>query len=152
MLKRKICLLCLTYFVCGSLIVKQVCHRDLKLENTLLDGSTAPRLKICDFGYSKVKISVRLLRSRQLEFSKQKTIHTFKYPPLFFQNIQLPYITKLLACCIFSHRFCIHNQSRLLELLHTLLLKCYTRRNTTARYIFLTQHSLSSCLFQFHTE
>ncbi|KAK1304406.1 Serine/threonine-protein kinase SAPK3 [Acorus calamus] len=27
--------------------------RDLKLENTLLDGSPAPRLKICDFGYSK---------------------------------------------------------------------------------------------------
>lgn len=32
---------------------KQICHRDLKLENTLLDGSTAPRVKICDFGYSK---------------------------------------------------------------------------------------------------
>ncbi|XP_022739821.1 serine/threonine-protein kinase SRK2I-like isoform X2 [Durio zibethinus] len=32
----------------------QVCHRDLKLENTLLDGSPAPRLKICDFGYSKI--------------------------------------------------------------------------------------------------
>lgn len=31
----------------------QVCHRDLKLENALLDGSSAPRLKICDFGYSK---------------------------------------------------------------------------------------------------
>ncbi|XVF67680.1 hypothetical protein PTKIN_Ptkin10aG0141000 [Pterospermum kingtungense] len=31
----------------------QICHRDLKLENTLLDGSPAPRLKICDFGYSK---------------------------------------------------------------------------------------------------
>ncbi|KAK9930443.1 hypothetical protein M0R45_027480 [Rubus argutus] len=31
----------------------QICHRDLKLENTLLDGSTAPRVKICDFGYSK---------------------------------------------------------------------------------------------------
>lgn len=31
----------------------QICHRDLKLENTLLDGSAAPRLKICDFGYSK---------------------------------------------------------------------------------------------------
>jgi serine/threonine-protein kinase SRK2 len=30
-----------------------VCHRDLKLENTLLDGSPAPRVKICDFGYSK---------------------------------------------------------------------------------------------------
>ncbi|KAJ6685603.1 SERINE/THREONINE-PROTEIN KINASE SRK2E [Salix purpurea] len=32
---------------------EQICHRDLKLENTLLDGSTAPRVKICDFGYSK---------------------------------------------------------------------------------------------------
>ncbi|CAI9116253.1 OLC1v1017351C1 [Oldenlandia corymbosa var. corymbosa] len=31
----------------------QICHRDLKLENTLLDGSVAPRVKICDFGYSK---------------------------------------------------------------------------------------------------
>ncbi|XP_021808189.1 serine/threonine-protein kinase SAPK2-like isoform X2 [Prunus avium] len=30
-----------------------ICHRDLKLENTLLDGSTAPRVKICDFGHSK---------------------------------------------------------------------------------------------------
>ncbi|KAK7835688.1 serine/threonine-protein kinase srk2e [Quercus suber] len=35
---------------------KQVCHRDLKLENTLLDGSPAPRLKICDFGYSKSSV------------------------------------------------------------------------------------------------
>ncbi|KAG1342339.1 serine/threonine-protein kinase SAPK1 [Cocos nucifera] len=31
----------------------QICHRDLKLENTLLDGNEAPRIKICDFGYSK---------------------------------------------------------------------------------------------------
>ncbi|KAF6146205.1 hypothetical protein GIB67_005853 [Kingdonia uniflora] len=35
----------------------QIFHRDLKLENTLLDGSTAPRLKICDFGYSKSYVS-----------------------------------------------------------------------------------------------
>ncbi|OIV92890.1 hypothetical protein TanjilG_01024 [Lupinus angustifolius] len=34
----------------------QVCHRDLKLENTLLDGSSEPRLKICDFGYSKSSV------------------------------------------------------------------------------------------------
>ncbi|KAL5231134.1 hypothetical protein ABZP36_029910, partial [Zizania latifolia] len=34
----------------------QLCHLDLKLENTLLGGSTAPRLKICDFGYSKLSI------------------------------------------------------------------------------------------------
>jgi serine/threonine protein kinase len=35
------------------LLLQGVCHRDLKLENTLLDGSPAPRVKICDFGYSK---------------------------------------------------------------------------------------------------
>nr|DAD22003.1 TPA_asm: hypothetical protein HUJ06_023466 [Nelumbo nucifera] len=35
---------------------EQICHRDLKLENTLLDGGTAPRLKICDFGYSKSSV------------------------------------------------------------------------------------------------
>ncbi|KAK4352387.1 hypothetical protein RND71_027905 [Anisodus tanguticus] len=34
----------------------QICHRDLKLENTLLDGSAAPRVKICDFGYSKSSV------------------------------------------------------------------------------------------------
>ncbi|KAM3254371.1 hypothetical protein ACQJBY_048090 [Aegilops geniculata] len=34
----------------------EVCHRDLKLANTLLDGSPAPRLKICDFGYSKSSV------------------------------------------------------------------------------------------------
>ncbi|KAI3948995.1 hypothetical protein MKW98_021601 [Papaver atlanticum] len=34
----------------------QICHRDLKLENTLLDGNPTPRLKICDFGYSKSAI------------------------------------------------------------------------------------------------
>jgi serine/threonine-protein kinase SRK2 len=30
-----------------------VANRDIKLENTLLDGSPRPLLKICDFGYSK---------------------------------------------------------------------------------------------------
>ncbi|ONM17672.1 Serine/threonine-protein kinase SRK2A [Zea mays] len=34
----------------------EICHRDLKLENVLLDGSPAPRLKICDFGYSKSSV------------------------------------------------------------------------------------------------
>lgn len=36
------------------ILLQEICHRDLKLENTLLDGSATPRLKICDFGYSKV--------------------------------------------------------------------------------------------------
>ena len=44
-----------TCFVADDVWLMQgVCHRDLKLENTLLDGRPAPRLKICDFGYSKV--------------------------------------------------------------------------------------------------
>ncbi|XP_010547867.1 PREDICTED: serine/threonine-protein kinase SRK2J [Tarenaya hassleriana] len=44
--------------ICGVhyLHTMQICHRDLKLENTLLDGSPAPRLKICDFGYSKSSV------------------------------------------------------------------------------------------------
>ena len=39
----------------GVILSQEICHRDLKLENTLLDGSSAPRLKICDFGYSKAR-------------------------------------------------------------------------------------------------
>ncbi|CAJ2646245.1 unnamed protein product [Trifolium pratense] len=35
---------------------EQICHRDLKLENTLLDGDPALHLKICDFGYSKSSV------------------------------------------------------------------------------------------------
>ncbi|XP_021300989.1 serine/threonine-protein kinase SRK2A-like isoform X1 [Herrania umbratica] len=42
-----------TFVLCFYSCLQQICHRDLKLENTLLDGSPAPRLKICDFGYSK---------------------------------------------------------------------------------------------------
>ncbi|KAJ0077859.1 hypothetical protein Patl1_36674 [Pistacia atlantica] len=34
----------------------EICHRDLKLENTLLDGSPTPSGKICDFGYSNVYV------------------------------------------------------------------------------------------------
>jgi serine/threonine-protein kinase SRK2 len=49
--------ICLSWILFSVSLMKQVCHRDLKLENTLLDGSPAPRLKICDFGYSKVLIS-----------------------------------------------------------------------------------------------
>lgn len=35
-----------------QLISGEISHGDLKLANTLLDGSSVPRLKICDFGYS----------------------------------------------------------------------------------------------------
>uniref|UniRef100_A0A6N2K7R7 non-specific serine/threonine protein kinase n=2 Tax=Salix viminalis TaxID=40686 RepID=A0A6N2K7R7_SALVM len=45
----------------------QICHRDLKLENTLLDGSPAPRLKICDFGYSKELRAPEVLSRREYD-------------------------------------------------------------------------------------
>lgn len=38
----------------GFVDAQGVANRDIKLENTLLDGSLRPLLKICDFGYSKV--------------------------------------------------------------------------------------------------
>lgn len=36
--------------------VQGVANRDIKLENTLLDSTTRPLIKICDFGYSKVEL------------------------------------------------------------------------------------------------
>jgi serine/threonine-protein kinase SRK2 len=33
---------------------KNVAHRDLKLDNTLLDRNDPPRLKICDFGFARL--------------------------------------------------------------------------------------------------
>lgn len=40
----------------GHACPQGVCHRDLKLENTLLLCMAGPPcVKICDFGYSKVK-------------------------------------------------------------------------------------------------
>ena len=38
--------------------VQGVANRDIKLENTLLDSTTRPLIKICDFGYSKVEPSL----------------------------------------------------------------------------------------------
>ncbi|KAL0909813.1 hypothetical protein M5K25_020711 [Dendrobium thyrsiflorum] len=51
----------------------QICHRDLKLENTLLDGNPAPRLKICDFGYSKC-CSRSLLMTQHKNFCEQSSL------------------------------------------------------------------------------
>lgn len=39
-----------------ELVAMKIYHRDLKLENTLLDDSPPPQLKICDFGYSRSSV------------------------------------------------------------------------------------------------
>lgn len=41
--------------------VQGVANRDIKLENTLLDSTTRPLIKICDFGYSKVQLTYALM-------------------------------------------------------------------------------------------
>lgn len=38
----------------ASVCAQGVVNRDIKLENTLLDNSPRPLVKVCDFGYSKV--------------------------------------------------------------------------------------------------
>lgn len=53
------------------ILLQQVCHRDLKLENTLLDGNEAPHVKICDFGYSKV-VDFRYKYVEIIQFDKKK--------------------------------------------------------------------------------
>ncbi|KAG5624004.1 hypothetical protein H5410_009222, partial [Solanum commersonii] len=72
----------------------QVCHRDLKLENTLLDGSPAPRLKICDFGYSK---------SALLHSQPKSTVGTPAYiaPEVLLRK---EYDGKLLVCFLSAKR------------------------------------------------
>ncbi|XP_017237179.1 serine/threonine-protein kinase SRK2G isoform X2 [Daucus carota subsp. sativus] len=50
----------------------QLCHRDLKLANTLLDGSSVPILKICDFGFSKSSV---------LHSAPDLTVGTLMYIP-----------------------------------------------------------------------
>jgi serine/threonine-protein kinase SRK2 len=42
-----------------------VVNRDIKLENTLLDSSPRPLVKICDFGYSKVSRGAANTASQQ---------------------------------------------------------------------------------------
>ncbi|KAL6008509.1 Serine/threonine-protein kinase sapk2 [Asimina triloba] len=57
----------------------EICHRDLKLENTLLDGSPMPRLKICDFGYSKVETVPHTTFSALLHSQPKSTVGTPAY-------------------------------------------------------------------------
>jgi len=87
----------------------QICHRDLKLENTLLDGSPAPQLKICDFGYSKVYIV------------KLRKISLIGIHPT--------------DCCytsICSHLYCIRDPNQQLALQHILRRRFFQGENTMA--------------------
>jgi len=138
-----------TWFFFG--IVKQICHRDLKLENTLLDGSTAPRVKICDFGYSKVLLEPSLLWllvccliavifliyiMQHDNWYDHSVLYCSGLLTVKKRLLVLP-LPDLLSCCFlnsfYSHLFCIHNQNPLWELQHTLLLK-FSWTNTMARY------------------
>ncbi len=41
-----------------------VCHRDVKLENTLLDGDVPPRIKLSDFGSSRTFVPQQNLHTK----------------------------------------------------------------------------------------
>ena len=94
---------------------QEICHRDLKLENTLLDGSPAPRLKICDFGYSKVNVS-----------------WLFKF--FFYDEVLKVFPTDFFFCNC-SLLYCTHNPNQQLEHQHILPQKSCHAKNTMARYL-----------------
>ncbi|CAN6460055.1 unnamed protein product [Victoria cruziana] len=93
----------------------QVCHRDLKLENTLLDGSAAPRLKICDFGYSKSSV---------LHSQPKSTVGTPAYiaPEVLLNKEYDGKVSSMYHLC--NHAFDITITSQLPFLLLVLLLHC----------------------------
>ncbi|KAG6403373.1 hypothetical protein SASPL_135591 [Salvia splendens] len=85
---------------------EQICHRDLKLENTLLDDSPSPRLKICDFGYSKSSvfhsqpkstvgtpayIAPEVLSRKEYD-GKRITISEMKKHPWFVKNLAIEFM------------------------------------------------------------
>ena len=81
--------------VCSN--VQGISSRDLKLENLLLDrdgtDGTRPLLKICDFGYSKVRVSGLL--QLHLAFKPVYAVRILPYlqrmhfPTLFARHLQL---------------------------------------------------------------
>ncbi|URD88595.1 serine threonine-protein kinase [Musa troglodytarum] len=76
------------------------CHRDLKLENTLLDGSTAPRLKICNFGYSKSSVLHSLPKSTvgTPAYIAPEVLHKKEYDgKVYFSYIAVLFITFFLV-------------------------------------------------------
>ncbi len=63
-------------------------NRDIKLENTLLDGSKRPLLKICDFGYSKNdKDSVPKSKVGTPGYTGARAPHLFRLCPWFCTGV-----------------------------------------------------------------
>ena len=60
----------------SRVLLQGVANRDIKLENTLLDGSPRPLLKICDFGYSKVP-SAALISCSASHYCALHSVHIF---------------------------------------------------------------------------
>lgn len=87
--------------------MQEICHRDLKLENTLLDGSPTPRVKICDFGYSKVLYTD----------TAPALLCVLTLPATDFSCV-VESVTNF-ASVLFSLLCCTPNQNQQLELQHT---------------------------------
>jgi serine/threonine protein kinase len=104
------------------ILLQQICHRDLKLENTLLDmnKNSSPRLKICDFGFSKVKNIYHLLN------------WTFwLWSDFFIYLLNFLFLNFIFICSLF---YCTLDPNQQLELLHTLHQKFFLERSMMERY------------------
>lgn len=134
--------------------MKQVCHRDLKLENTLLDGDPALHLKICDFGYSKVRVPLFLKIS-------VVWVPCFIYFTVIGMRLASNfYLRNLIHHVIGSLRCFIHSQSQLWELLLILLQKYFWSKSMMERLeysvydlvVFLYNITFIICVEKFVSE
>lgn len=103
------------------------------MENTLLDGSPTPQLKICDFGYSKVD---NLL-------SNTIIIYYLSYSVNYYTSGSLS-SAFFVFLIHYSPLYYTHNQNRLLGHQHILHRRFYHERSTMARYLssnFLCKYS-----------
>ena len=56
-----------------------VANRDIKLENTLLEGSPRPLIKICDFGYSKVQWPPLCMSMKEVQTAARGALGALSY-------------------------------------------------------------------------
>lgn len=108
--------------------LQQICHRDLKLENVLLDGSPAPRLKICDFGYSKVCCQTHC------HFSNLGAIGI----SVDSQNNVFPFLI--------SHQYCIQDPNQQWGRQHISHQRCYPAVSMMERWVILTPCWFLTCI------